>query len=479
MPSFSRPRKPFILVPDGSLDVWTAAKAASPSSAARVLILGDSLGQGNNATSRMTQSFFGKWRQALTGSTGSTVGSTPYALGGDWWPCSASIAGDASYGAPVPWVLSNTPTFLTTGYGKTPLWSGTPTNPATFTSPYAHTDADIHYLDIGTGTWTYTVDGGGAVTITLANTGLQRKVALTGLSNATHTIVFTGQSAVNVLQPQGISIYPTSAGRTSGIQFAWGASGGQELTTYGPLGAANANGAQVADAPSLFAGRYGAVVTSVATGSPPVVTLAAIPYPLPTVGQYVTLTGVATATSINATGNPPAPLYRLRTVAGGGVTLTIENLDGTSPSSVGAGTGGFMQFHTGFGFPAQPHLTILELAGGGDCINFRGVEAFEETYRRMVSALWRGVDKSSILVVTGSVEWPTTGTNVAAIPNAKYFHKYTQIARSIADEYGLAWLNLLGYFGSGQVTSGYFAAGDFHPGNTGHAAIATLLGSIV
>ena len=65
---------------------------------------------------------------------------------------------------------------------------------ATFTSDLAGTVADIYYLNSG-GSFTYSIDGGAAVTVTPNGSQTVGVVTVTGLANATHTILITSTSA--------------------------------------------------------------------------------------------------------------------------------------------------------------------------------------------------------------------------------------------------------------------------------------------
>ena len=96
-----------------------------------------------------------------------------------------------------------------------------PSATETLNCPLGTTKVDIVYCDYAAGTWTYTVDGGSAVTVT--NTGYAiglvqlKKVTITGLSaGSTHTIVIGGASAGLSSMLSGATCYTG----TNGIGFA-------------------------------------------------------------------------------------------------------------------------------------------------------------------------------------------------------------------------------------------------------------------
>jgi lysophospholipase L1-like esterase len=75
---------------------------------------------------------------------------------------------------------------------RSPIIQGiTPSNTATFADNMASTQIDIWYEDWFSFTWTYAVDGGSAVTVTNTNTGTRKKISITGMASANHTVVIT------------------------------------------------------------------------------------------------------------------------------------------------------------------------------------------------------------------------------------------------------------------------------------------------
>lgn len=100
----------------------------------------------------------------------------------------------------------------------------------TFTTPYACTAFDIHYLDQNSGTWDYWIDGGTHVTVTNTGGSIMKKVSVTGLSNATHTVSFGNQNSSSRMQIMGVTTFVP--GVTGGFQLARNAAQGDGLTYY-------------------------------------------------------------------------------------------------------------------------------------------------------------------------------------------------------------------------------------------------------
>ena len=105
-------------------------------------------------------------------------------------------------GVILPYVNSSADTRVTIS-GWTQFAGGSPlaqTSTAASTLTFADTNlstvVDVWYLDIG-GAFTYSIDGGAAVTITPpgGTNVAPRKTTITGLSNTTHTVVLTSSTA--------------------------------------------------------------------------------------------------------------------------------------------------------------------------------------------------------------------------------------------------------------------------------------------
>lgn len=208
--------------------VWNAAKASLPGAPAWVAGVGDSVMQGANASNFLTQSWWAQLRAYLLG-----IYTTPYA---DFYGLAESVSGAPTYPATPPWVMNTAPaSWSLGGYADFPLWNGAivATAMATFVTPDACTKIDIIYANhfaATSSTWTYTVDGGSTQTVTLPASSRQTlRVSITGLSNATHTLVINGQSASNAAVIYGVVCYRNLA---SGLGFAKLARQGQVASYF-------------------------------------------------------------------------------------------------------------------------------------------------------------------------------------------------------------------------------------------------------
>jgi lysophospholipase L1-like esterase len=235
---YTAPR--YMYLPDGWDDCWRAAKAASERSVVQVLAIGDSVTVGANGADFNTDGWLEQVRTWLLSRND---------LGGDYWPTyySADYRAAAWSGTP-PFVVSSGSGRSWTAWGLPELayFTSTPAAGAiTFTTPYACGDLDVLLLDGNPGTWEFTVDGwqtgvsatggnatasvtgvaGTTATIQVTNVGgyRQKRVTVSGLSHATHTVTFGNQSATSVMMPMGVATYLS---RSAGLAFA-------RMATYG------------------------------------------------------------------------------------------------------------------------------------------------------------------------------------------------------------------------------------------------------
>jgi hypothetical protein len=232
-----RPRFPYLYLPDGWDTAWVAAKAAAGATPAQILFLGDSIPTGQQC-SDWKKSYPHLVRESLRASLGG--------LHADYFPAwglSAIAAAGPLPGTP-PWSIENV---LGTSSGAVDNfgWHRISYNTAagastyyhqTFTSPDACTAMDLFYVDFNSGTWVYSVDGGADVTVTNTNAGSTtlapvKRISLSGLASATHTIAVGKQSAVSVCLPIGVAEYPggTAGG---GLSLARYTAGGVTLGQY-------------------------------------------------------------------------------------------------------------------------------------------------------------------------------------------------------------------------------------------------------
>lgn len=206
----------YMYLPIGWDDCWKIAKANSNNVAAVISGIGDSVMIGENASDYQSTSFFSLMRANLLKS---------YLLNGDYFSlenCSNNGPATPTY----PITFQHSPSFSYAALGRTGSYGATPAFPSvTFTTPYACTQIDIVYLDYAAGTWGYNIDGGSTQIVTPTGPGtsagaIVKKISLTGLSNAVHTIQVGGAGAsqnANALIIMGFASY---ANPGSGIGFA-------------------------------------------------------------------------------------------------------------------------------------------------------------------------------------------------------------------------------------------------------------------
>ncbi|GEM_PF-2005469 len=204
----ARPRRAWLYLPDGWDEAWKAARAASSATPAWITVLGDSISAGLASTDVVNNAWPARLRAKLVAAGYPWYGDFwPTTHSQDWW--SAKSLG-AFAGTP-PWVVSSANrTWSNWGYGQTPLYTGAAAGALQFTTPYACSALDLVYFDnYGDGsTWQVVLDGGAPQTVTLSGTsGRFKRLAISGLSNTTHTLSCGSQSADNRMQVMGVCTY--------------------------------------------------------------------------------------------------------------------------------------------------------------------------------------------------------------------------------------------------------------------------------
>jgi hypothetical protein len=231
----------YVSIPAGSLDAWKAAKAASGSTPARVLCLGDSVLAGFNSSDWLHKAWAGVLFDALT---------AVYGRSGEFIPTYWADAGNVP-GTP-PWANSGTGYGQGNwGYGYMAQYTGNSNDDImVFTTPYACTDLDIVYFDHGLNNWTwrYAVDGSTAsgTTVTLTAASYSKRVTITGLTNAPHVLRLGRQSNDAALYPFGVAWYQN---RNAGIQMARIGQSGQQMGVWAWTGGGTG------DMPTLLQGK--------------------------------------------------------------------------------------------------------------------------------------------------------------------------------------------------------------------------------
>lgn len=394
------PSTRWLSLPSGWDAAWKAAKAASATTPAQVLMVGDSDAQGFSSTDHMNKGFPYLLRNQLT---------AKYGRYADYWSVAHSARYQSAQGSPaptgtMPWTLDTTFGLNSAQFnGLYTLFQDNTTYPiafnaagsASFVTPYACTAFDIHYYDwTTTGTWQYNIDNaasGGLTTVTNGAWGSTRRIAVTGQTNAAHTVRFGASSVQYALGLEGITTYvPGAAG---GISFANISGSSMRALDW----AASANG---------------------------------------------------------------MPDDRIRQLQGRSKTAAATTQD------------------TGYGFPTQPHLAIIEL-GINDCQQSVGLTQYRAALRRMVDAFRRGRDNCSVLFLIAANPSIATSDVTAEFTHASSWDLYVDQVYGVADQYGCAVLNVHADWMSTPVAQGYTTASDQHPTDAGHQNIANLLSAVL
>ena len=113
--------------------------------------------------------------------------------------------------------------------------SSTAGDTMTFTSDVAGTCVDVHYAN-ASGQFTVSIDGGSPVTVTPTGALTYGTYTVTGLSNATHTVMLTNLTST-FIAIGGFDVYQTSGLRFHNLGVQWGIGALEWLaaTNYGGL----------------------------------------------------------------------------------------------------------------------------------------------------------------------------------------------------------------------------------------------------
>lgn len=213
--------KSYIYLPAGWNAGWLAAKAAKSASFG---LTGDSELQGTQQNTDILAKRVGR---LLLNNLSASIGAAKVAehfpscdAAGIVTPWSASGAAPWTYGTATGGAFTND------GFIKGVTATGLGASIETFVTPFACTDFDFVYRDLAAGTITYTLDGGGNQTFLSNGDGTTKRLQLTGLASATHTLVIAGQSVATEISILGATCY-YGARAATGLTLANFVCGGQ------------------------------------------------------------------------------------------------------------------------------------------------------------------------------------------------------------------------------------------------------------
>jgi GDSL-like Lipase/Acylhydrolase family len=216
LPAYNPWPNPYTFLPQNWNAGWLAAKVASGSAPAWITFLTDSIGSGLHPCSDcVLKSYIGVIRTTL---------NLTYGYYADYYPAWGLSPDDDASMVNCPWTAMNTGAGATLSVDSGKGWHKLSTNGAaatstymhqTFTTPLACTAMDLFYVDANAGTWNYSVDGGANVPVVnaggAAGARSVKKVSITGLANAIHTIA-VGFAPQAVCMPLGVACYYGTTG---------------------------------------------------------------------------------------------------------------------------------------------------------------------------------------------------------------------------------------------------------------------------
>ena len=424
-----------VMLPSGWNTAWVAAKAAALAGTgiARVAVIGDSWAAGQSSgtvTDVLTYGWPGRLDALLRPAMGS------YAQGYTIAGCNPGTLTSPSS----PYGNSSLPNVVTTDGGIGQTW-GTSTTGSTFVTITAPVDPvtnaqpvsmDLFTVDFNTNSWQYTVDGGGAVTVTPASgtppngvngtvgQGMLRRTSITFTGAAPHTVVVQ-QNGANAL---AISGHVTYYGTTGLGLFRAAVSGSKSID---------------------FATGGGTTASS--SG-----------------GNSITPDHIVPWAGLNS-----------------GSTPAVNNI----PVSLGA-AGAFP-----FG---GIDLALVQL-GGNDCLQGSSMYGTRNALARFINALRRGNPATATspgcsIVIIGEGFVSEYSDYSTAAPATNYqWQWYKSVCWEMAQAYGCAWIDLQEIFGEAALGRGLFSTSGTqgHPtqngggtgGGDGHLVIAQALYGIL
>lgn len=317
--------------------------------------------------------------------------------------------------------------FAPSGTGSTWVTISAPLHPVTGAAP---TGMDLFTVDFNNNAWQYSVDGGGAVTITPANgspptgvngtvgQGIMRRTAITFAGGGTHTVAVQ-QNGANALAFVGHVTYYG----TSGLGIMRGCVGGWKAMDFATGGGATAG----------------------ITGSNSLTPDHIIPW-----------SGVNSA-----------------------------QVNGVVNNNI------YASCAAGFPFSGVD-LAAIQL-GGNDCTQFSSPEGMRKALARFINALRRGnpatgtAGGTSILFI-GESYFSEYSDDSNAGPTSNFeWQRYKTVIWQLAQQYGCGWLDLQQVFGETPVARGLTVSGGAHPtqngggagGGDGHLLIAQSIYSLL
>lgn len=206
-------RNRWAVLPSGWDAGWKASKAAAKTgSTAWILANGDSVVAGQGSTDYLNNGWVGKLRAAML------AAGVP--LYGDFFPAwTYNLGTNPAAQGSVPFSTPPAATIYEAGLGRVIVPGSTGTAFTTFTTPRNDVvGMDIVYVDYATGSFQYSVDGGGNVTVNTTGPGTQagailKRVQITGLTAGTHTLAIgNAATTANALMLCGVSTYSGTSG---------------------------------------------------------------------------------------------------------------------------------------------------------------------------------------------------------------------------------------------------------------------------
>lgn len=141
---------------------------------------------------------------------------------------------------------------------------------------------------------------------------------------------------------------------------------------------------------------------------------------------------------------------------------------------------------SGFGVPMQPDLAICGFVIN-DAFQVASLADFENATRRMVHSLRYGKSDACSILFLGPYVFNSNAASSTVIAasdgtgsTVPGIQEYYDCLRQVAQEYCCAYASIHTAFGQKPVTNGWVVStSNFHPSDSGHTKMASLIGSVL
>jgi len=312
-------------------------------------------------------------------------------------------------------------------------------------------------IGASTGTFSYSVDGGGATTTTadIVNPVNYKKVTISGLSNTTHTLLLTGVSSTSYIV--GIFYY----GASGVVVGRFGLGGGTSLDLTGEGGVTGLSGAGIQR-----------VVASFGPSGAPAIFTGAVLSGSPLVTGISSTTGILPGMAVGATNQIPQPCFVKSVDSSSQITLS-ENATGDNATRG-------MYIGQGTTLPAAD-LWIIPIGHNDWSQQSHGTypistATFKVQLQKIIDRL---VATGASVLLVGEPKSNTIPATTEVQPVEQYWTELSKLALANTHVACVQINQQWGTFAQAEANGLLSAAGGVHPLKKGSADIARILATVL